>query len=115
MGPVHLRKKREFPGGRVVRILPFHCWGPDFNFWLGELDPTSHTQWKNKGETKLPIFSVLSIYLLYLQGEGIIYLKLQLHTYLLKQTILLLVYSIFSLLFLSLFWENLLLNFNIFT
>ena len=26
---------REFPGGPVVRIPHFHCWGPRFNPWVG--------------------------------------------------------------------------------
>lgn len=29
---------REFPGGLVVRIPHFHCWGAGFNLWLGNWD-----------------------------------------------------------------------------
>ena len=35
---LHLvRKRREFPGGSVVRTPGFHCWGPKFDPWLGYL------------------------------------------------------------------------------
>ena len=35
---LHLvRKRREFPGGSVVRTPGFHCWGPRFDPWLGYL------------------------------------------------------------------------------
>ena len=30
------------PGGSVVKTQHFHCWGPGFNLWLGNKDPTSH-------------------------------------------------------------------------
>ena len=31
---------RGLPGGPVVRTWGFHCWGPGFNPWLGNWDPT---------------------------------------------------------------------------
>ena len=32
----------EFPGATVIRTPHSHCWGPRFNPWLGNWDPTSH-------------------------------------------------------------------------
>ena len=49
MGLVLNKPLREFPGGPVVRTLHFHCWGPGFDHWSGNWDPTSHAAWpKNK-------------------------------------------------------------------
>ena len=47
-------KVGEFPGGLVVRTLRLHCWGPRFNPWWGNEDPTSRTvqqKKKKRGET----------------------------------------------------------------
>ena len=33
--PTFKRITGKFPGGLVVRILVFHCWGPGFDSWLG--------------------------------------------------------------------------------
>ena len=40
----HIEKSSwELPGGPVVRIPQFHCWGPRFESWSGNKDPTSCT------------------------------------------------------------------------
>ena len=35
-------------GGLVVRTLCFHCWGPSFNPWFGNEDPTSRMAWPKR-------------------------------------------------------------------
>ena len=35
---------QEFPGPPVVRTPCFHCWGPGFDPWSGNHDPTSHVE-----------------------------------------------------------------------
>ena len=50
---------REFPGGPVVRILHFHCWGQGLSPGRGNKDPKNHVAKKKKNGgrgKKDPIF-----------------------------------------------------------
>ena len=40
----------------MVRILGFHCHGPGFNPWSGNVDPASRVVWPKK-KKKLPKYS----------------------------------------------------------
>ena len=50
--PDHEEKEREFPSGSVVRSPCFHCWGPGFNPWWGNKNPTSYVGWKERDKKK---------------------------------------------------------------
>ena len=48
----------EFPGGPVVRILGFHCWGLECNSCSGNEDPASYAV-QPKGKKSLFLKSVV--------------------------------------------------------
>ena len=42
-----------FSGGPVVRTKWFHCWGPGFDPWLGNQDPTSYVAKTTRTKEKM--------------------------------------------------------------
>ena len=43
-------RKRDFPGGAVVKTPCLPCRGCRFDSWLGNQDPTCHMVWQEKKE-----------------------------------------------------------------